>query len=232
MMTTPAAFHRYYNSVWRSSPSPYRLLFSSQFKAFSHYQSQQYVHQVQQLWQKSKRSSSMTYAISMSAFLCPYIQQLFCQTFMSQRQYHPLSTQQRPQVLLPATADCNYQLTDALIILSVLYYICVPGNSLNYNPPCQLANNYQVVPCQSYLLRQSQYVYQLAKEKERYQIDDKPSLEVDEDLLKGKAYYINDTYDKLQVNFIRIDLICNQCTATFLTQSALYKHIKAGCIPS
>lgn len=69
------------------------------------------------------------------------------------------------------------------------------------------------------------------KEKKVYQVNNKPSKKLKEDLPDNKTYYTNKPYDKLQVNFVEINSVYDQCTAAFLLQSALYKYIKTGCIP-
>ena len=53
---------------------------------------------------------------------------------------------------------------------------------------------------------------------------------MDEDFLKSKTYYTNEPYNKLQVNFVGIESICDRCTAAFLSRSALHKHIRTGCV--
>lgn len=62
-------------------------------------------------------------------------------------------------------------------------------------------------------------------------MDNKPFSEVDEDISKSKAYYTNKPYNKLQVNFVEIESIYDQCTTTFPSQFTLYKHIKIRYIP-
>ena len=54
---------------------------------------------------------------------------------------------------------------------------------------------------------------------------------MDEDFPESETYYTNKPYDKLQVNFVGIKSICDQCTAAFSFQSTLDKHIRTGCIP-
>lgn len=46
----------------------------------------------------------------------------------------------------------------------------------------------------------------------------------------SKTYYTDELYNKLQINFVEIELVCNQCTLAFLSQSPLLKQIKNGCI--
>lgn len=69
------------------------------------------------------------------------------------------------------------------------------------------------------------------EEKGVYQFDDKPSGEIDEDFSKSKTYYTNEPYDKLNVNFMGIESICDRCTPAFSFRSAPYKYIKTGCVP-
>lgn len=69
------------------------------------------------------------------------------------------------------------------------------------------AASYQPVPHQLYQSGQFHYVYQHVEEKEVYRIDDDPFSEVNKDPREGKTYYINKSYSKLQINFVRIKLI-------------------------
>lgn len=62
-------------------------------------------------------------------------------------------------------------------------------------------------------------------------MDNKPFSEVDEDISESKAYYTNKPYNKLQVHFVEIESIYDQCTTTFPSQFTLYKHIKIRYIP-
>ncbi len=66
----------------------------------------------------------------------------------------------------------------------------------------QRAAPYQAIPRQPYQSWQSQHVYQHVEEKEVYQIDDKPSLEVNEDPPENETYYTNESYNKLQINLL------------------------------
>lgn len=69
------------------------------------------------------------------------------------------------------------------------------------------------------------------EEKEIYQVDNEVSKELEKNLSESETYYTDELYDKLQVNFVRIELVCNQCTSVFPFQSALHKYIKNKCIP-
>lgn len=83
-----------------------------------------------------------------------------------------------------------------------------PDNAVN----CAQAMLYQAVLCQPYQSKQSQHVYQHTEKKRIYQINNKPSEELEEDLPDNQTYYINNSYDKLQVNFVGIESVCDQCT--------------------
>lgn len=104
---------------------------------------------------------------------------------------------------------------------------CAPNSPRN----CPPATSYQPIPCQLYQSGQSQYVYQRAEEKEIYQVDNKVLEELEEELLDGEIYYTNEHYNELQVNFVRIESVCDQCTTVFHFQSALQKHIKNKYTP-
>ena len=117
----------------------------------------------------------------------------------------------------------------APVTQSTTYDTRAAGNLPNYNPPRQLTNNYQVVPHQPYQSGQSQRVYQYAEEKGVYQVDDDPFSKMDEDFPESKTYYTNEPYDELQVNFVGIESMCDCCSTSFQSRSALYQHIKSGC---
>lgn len=53
------------------------------------------------------------------------------------------------------------------------------------------------------------------EEKEIYEVDDEFSAKLDEDFPKGKNYYTNKSYDKLQVNFVKIKSVCDRCITAF-----------------
>ena len=100
---------------------------------------------------------------------------------------------------------------------------------LNHLTPILLSNLYLPVPRQSYQSGQSQYVYQHEEEKEVYQIDSDLAPEVNkEDLNAENSYFTNKGYKKLQVNFVRIESICDCCSTSFQSYSTLYRHIKSG----
>lgn len=63
-----------------------------------------------------------------------------------------------------------------------------------------------------------------------YQVDNKVLEELEEDLPDSKTYYTNKPYNKLQVNFVRIELVYDPCISAFPSQSALHKHIRNGFI--
>ena len=52
---------------------------------------------------------------------------------------------------------------------------------------------------------------------------------MDEDFPKSKTYYTNEPYDELQVNFVRIESMCDRCSTSFQSRSILHRHIKSGC---
>lgn len=54
---------------------------------------------------------------------------------------------------------------------------------------------------------------------------------MEEDLPDGKTYYTDKPCDKLQVNFVRIESVCDRCTAAFPSRFALHKHIRNRCSP-
>lgn len=47
------------------------------------------------------------------------------------------------------------------------------------------------------------------QKKKIYQINNKPFAKVDKNFSKGKTYFINKFYNKLQVNLVKIESICN-----------------------
>ena len=132
-------------------------------------------------------------------------------------------------MLLPVGAGCNNAPQRAPVTQSTTYDTRAAGNLPNYNPPRQSTNNYQAVPRQPYQSGQSQHVYQHAEEKGVYQVDDNPSSEMDEDFPESKTYYTNEPYDELQVNFVGIESMCDRCSNSFQSCSALHRQIKLGC---
>lgn len=56
---------------------------------------------------------------------------------------------------------------------------------------------YQAFSRQPYQSGQFQCIYQHVEEKEIYQVDNKPSERLKEDLSNSKTYYTNNPYDKL-----------------------------------
>ena len=43
------------------------------------------------------------------------------------------------------------------------------------------------------------------------------------------SYFTNEGYEELQVNFVGIESMCDHCSTSFQSCSALQKHIKSGC---
>ncbi len=143
---------------------------------------------------------------------------------MPQRQYYPTSDQRYQQSSSLSGANRETTLCGGQITQSIPR---APDNSTN-RPNAAL---YQPVPRQPYHSGQSQRVYQRAEEKGVYQVDNEVLEELEEDLPDGETYYTDEPYDELQVNFVGIKSICDQCTSAFPSRSALHKHIKNGCVP-
>lgn len=53
------------------------------------------------------------------------------------------------------------------------------------------------------------------EEKGIYQVENKPSPELDEDVSENKTHYTNKPYNKLQVNYVEIESVCDSCTTAF-----------------
>ena len=113
---------------------------------------------------------------------------------------------------------------------STLYSTCNAADLTNYNLLRYSGNFRQAVPRQPYQSGPPQRAYHRAEEKGVYQIDDDPAPEIDkEDLDAKNSYFANGGYDKLKVNFVEIESMCDRCSAFFQSRSALYRHIKSGC---
>lgn len=54
---------------------------------------------------------------------------------------------------------------------------------------------------------------------------------MEEDFPDSKTYYTDELYNKLQVNFVGTELVCDRCNSVFPSQSVFYKPIRNGCIP-
>ena len=132
-------------------------------------------------------------------------------------------------MLSPVGVGRNNAPQCAPVTQSTTYDTRAAANLRNYNLPRQPTNNYQAVPRQPYQSGQSQRVYQHAEEKRVYQVDNEPSAEMDEDFPKNETYYTNEPYDELQVNFVGIKSMCDRCSTSFQSRSALHRHIKSGC---
>ena len=228
MMTTPAMPQRYYNPVRRLSP--FRPPLSTQPEAFSRFQTQQRFPPSQQTWRAPDQASDLTQPTPVGGLQRQYSAPPFRQAFVPQRQTYPNDRRQQ-SMLLPVGAGCDNAPQRAPVTQSTTYDTRAASNLPNYNPPRHPTNNYQAVPRQPYQSGQSQCVYQHAEEKGVYQVDDEPSAEMDKDFPESETYYTNEPYDKLQVNFVGIESICDRCTAAFPSRSALHKHIRTGCVP-
>ena len=124
---------------------------------------------------------------------------------------------------MPAGANCDTALRGGQITQSA------ERSSDNVTNRPQAAS-YQSVPRQPYQSGQSLRVYQHAEEKEVYQIDGDPALEIDEkDGDAESSYFINEGNEELQINFVGIKSMCDCCSTYFQSRSALYQHIKSGC---
>lgn len=93
-------------------------------------------------------------------------------------------------MLLPADANYVMALRGGQIAQSTS---CAPDNATN-RPQ---AAPYQAVPRQPYQSGQSQRVDQHEEEKGVYQVDNKFSPKLDEDLSESETYYTDKLYDKL-----------------------------------
>lgn len=235
-MMTISTRSRYYNPAWR--PSTYRLHLPSQADVFFRYQSQHQVPQSQQPWRPFERGSELGQLTPSTGSQCQYSQQSWQaldrpldvtangprhyylsqplkQTFMPQRQYYPTNDQryqaydQRYQKLsLLIGANCDTTLRSGQITQSIPY---APNNATN----CPHTALYQAVPHQPYQSRQFQHVYHYAKEKRIYRVDNKPLEELKEDLPDSETYYTNELYNKLPINFVRIELVYDRCITAF-----------------
>lgn len=58
-------------------------------------------------------------------------------------------------------------------------------------------------------------MYQYMEEKGVYPVNNKVSEVLEEDLPDSKTYYTNELYNKLQANFMGIELVCDRCTSIF-----------------
>lgn len=74
------------------------------------------------------------------------------------------------------------------------------------------------------------------EEKELYQVDDKAmesQLENFNTIFDANGEdiaYSDESFNKVIVNFVGIEISCSKCYSSFPSKSKLYKHIKAGCI--
>ena len=128
---------------------------------------------------------------------------------MPQRQYYPGNDQWYQaydqwyqQLSLLTGANCDTAPRSGQFTQSIPR---APDNATN-RPH---AAPYQPVPRQPYQSGQSQRVYQRAEEKGVYQVDNEVSEELEEDLPDSETYYTDEPYNKLQVNFMGIDLVCD-----------------------
>lgn len=86
------------------------------------------------------------------------------------------------------------------------------------------------VLCQPYQSRWSQRVYQYTEEKGVFQIYHDSALEVNkEDLNAEDSYFTNKGNEELQVNYIGMESMCDCCSTSFQSRSALHRYIKSGC---
>lgn len=109
---------------------------------------------------------------------------------MPQHQHYPANKQRYQQPLLLSGANCNTALRSCQITQSIQRIF---DSATNYLP----AALYQSVLCQPYQSRQFQRVYQHAKEKKVYQVDNKAQKELEDDLVDSKTYYTDERYDKV-----------------------------------
>lgn len=89
---------------------------------------------------------------------------------------------------------------------------------------------------QLYQSNQVYYNYSKNNKKRIYLIDDKAiedqleGFHIIFDVDKEDITYLDKGFDKVIINFVRIETFCLKCYSSFPLESKLYKYIKADCI--
>lgn len=229
MMAIPAAPHRYYNSAQRPLPSPYRSPLLSQYEAFLHYQSQQYMPQAQLSWRTPACLSSLAQPSQLAGPQSQYTPQPFHQLFMPQHQYY---SEQHSRLLFITNA-----ISQAVLNTQSAPYITHPAADLaTYNPSRQPSNPAQAIPRQIYQSNQPYLCYQKAKEKGIYQVNKSLVENEPKDFYiifenkADKVSYLDEKFDKIIVNFVGIETSCTKCRAIFPSKSKFYNYLRSGCL--
>lgn len=165
-----------------------------------------------------------------------YALQHFCQTFMPQRTYYPQYLQQQQRLSLPLNANrdsapanrdsarCDTQGTQS--------ETSNPRTGGNFND----GPTPRQVPRQPYQSNSSYRGYQWPNEKGVYQVDDNDEfgshLEgfyITLDQNAEEVQYSNKGFDKVDANFVGIEISCEKCGTPFFSKSQLHKYLKDGC---
>lgn len=138
-------------------------------------------------------------------------------------------------MLLTTNASCDNVSQHMPVTQSTFYNICATDNCTNYIASHQPNTS---TPRQFYSLALSQGIYQHTKEKRIYQVDKGEFDSHSEGFYTALEYevkkiqYSHKRFDKVDINFVEIELSYKKCESLFFSKSQLYKHLRDGCTDS
>ena len=124
----------------------------------------------------------------------------------------------------------------ALDTQSAPYVVRAIANLANYNLPHQPANSAQTASRQNYQSNPPYCGYQKVNEKGVYQVDKNPVDDQSESFYTtfgdegDEMTYSDKGFDKITMNFVKIETLCFRCHTTFPSKSKLHNHLKSGCL--
>lgn len=161
------------------------------------------------------------------------MQQPFRQIFMPQHPAYPYSQR---QTLSPTAVNCNLVLQAPQTNPLALFNTEAPGNLVNKNVLRKPIAAYQPALRQLYQSNPSYNGYQRGNKKSIYQITDKNTDQHSEGFYttfeteRERLAYLDKGFDKVFVNFVRIETVCSKYRSLFPSKSKLHIHIKSGCM--
>lgn len=138
-------------------------------------------------------------------------------------------------MLLATNASCDNISQHMSVTQSTFYNIRATDNCTNYIVSHQPNTS---TPYQSYSLALSQDIYQHTEEKRIYQVDKEEFDSHPESFYTTLEYeakevqYSHKSFDKVDINFVGIELSYKKYESLFSSKSQLHKHLRDRCTDS
>lgn len=153
---------------------------------------------------------------------------------MPQRQNY-LTYDQQHQTLLLVVANYDSELRISQNNLSTPFNSSAHNNPTNKNTSRELSSSIQAASRQTFQSNPPYRDYQKTDKKRVYQVDRDPIKDQSEGFYTRynneaeDITYSNKGFEKIAVNFIRINTSCSKCRVTIFSKSKLHNHLKDGC---